>query len=757
MPRFDEQGIYKIIYDMPIPDDANDVILVCSQNYKVIFHNCSTGKSSKNVEEVVTDNSHLFLRGKSGYRKQIEYGFFSYYYEPLDVFVLKLAQFDVSIPYDDIRKWEELEEENLRGLCFVFDRSKECYVSRETSNYTLTSLFHHLIDVYFDADIKQWDTFSSFPSRNTLSQKTYNGITNYYGHLYCCAGQEFFSIRDSRSLGMMINIVPPKKLSVQKKWDSIMNMSLKPISQNQKRKMFRVFHKLTKAMLDCYSSFFTHNLFGDVDFHKHDSTSSFSIIEKVNDNVSVIRVFVIGINPIFISHITTPSQLKFKHVFFYEIARIYVKSDKFIICTQQNKEWILNKKDISEHFLASFMIDSDDLSESKSVLHFMQDMIDDCLEKTNSFLEDSFSRNKLDDAKNAYMTLFRCLEYPVFESLRKSEYQHVIEAFVDKLYYVDSVKCSFTELFGSYDLTQKSLPKALGITSFMLKELDNRLANKNDNCSKLLTEDCLASIIATIKHIFASCPDYFHRMNNVLFSSIIDHLVSLSKKYSDEHSNFSRYFMWNKVINCLHVLVKIHGPEKIISYIDAVNTVLNDSNIYWIEYCDYLTMAEQMKDKLEEIPYQFSHEDEGLLLQYHHLVTMLYNTRNDEKENARYENRFKELNKKWMNFLYTDDEYSIIAPCSYMDVANEGLVLRHCVKSYIEAIVAEETTVLFIRKNNDLKTPFFTLEIRDNEIRQCHGFGNCNTDTVEGLEGFLKKYCNAKGFVYTEGRSLLGV
>lgn len=108
---------------------------------------------------------------------------------------------------------------------------------------------------------------------------------------------------------------------------------------------------------------------------------------------------------------------------------------------------------------------------------------------------------------------------------------------------------------------------------------------------------------------------------------------------------------------------------------------------------------------------------------------------------------------KW---LYENDKYIIVAPKRMEDIVSEGLVLKHCAKEFIPAISNGETMLFFIRKKGEEDIPFFTLEIRDDKIRQCHGMCNQNVDSYgNGLDKFLKNFCKAKNIPITLGDKLL--
>ena len=68
------------------------------------------------------------------------------------------------------------------------------------------------------------------------------------------------------------------------------------------------------------------------------------------------------------------------------------------------------------------------------------------------------------------------------------------------------------------------------------------------------------------------------------------------------------------------------------------------------------------------------------------------------------------------------------------------------IKSYIDRVIDGVTNILFIRKQEDIDKPFFTVEISNKgDIEQVHGFGNRNASTEPGLEEFIKEWQDAIG------------
>ena len=110
---------------------------------------------------------------------------------------------------------------------------------------------------------------------------------------------------------------------------------------------------------------------------------------------------------------------------------------------------------------------------------------------------------------------------------------------------------------------------------------------------------------------------------------------------------------------------------------------------------------------------------------------------------------YNKLKEKWKKWEYKGTEFSIIYPENSLDIINEGYTLTHCVKTYINSVKKSNTNILFLRKTNQLETPFFTIELsNEGRIRQVHGYHNCNIDTNPGAELFLKEWIKEKQLSY---------
>jgi hypothetical protein len=112
-----------------------------------------------------------------------------------------------------------------------------------------------------------------------------------------------------------------------------------------------------------------------------------------------------------------------------------------------------------------------------------------------------------------------------------------------------------------------------------------------------------------------------------------------------------------------------------------------------------------------------------------------------EKWAKQYEN-FSKLEFSDPNF-----EYQIVAPKAASELDDEGRALHHCVASYKNDVTSGSTIIVFLRKSNDLNTPWYTIEVHRNKIRQAHSY--CNSDISEDNDqdkiiAFLKLWAKNK-------------
>ncbi len=108
----------------------------------------------------------------------------------------------------------------------------------------------------------------------------------------------------------------------------------------------------------------------------------------------------------------------------------------------------------------------------------------------------------------------------------------------------------------------------------------------------------------------------------------------------------------------------------------------------------------------------------------------------------------------YTKYLYKDGKWGIFPITGYKELQHEGHVLKHCVGTYAHAVARGESMIYGIRPVRDPKTPFFTAELRIEEVpgrfvetktllTQCYGKFD-TTDKPEDCKDFIKKWCKTK-------------
>lgn len=80
----------------------------------------------------------------------------------------------------------------------------------------------------------------------------------------------------------------------------------------------------------------------------------------------------------------------------------------------------------------------------------------------------------------------------------------------------------------------------------------------------------------------------------------------------------------------------------------------------------------------------------------------------------------------------------IVVPSSADDIRREGQELHHCVGMYVERVAKGETMILFVRRTAFPEIPYFTMEWKDGEVKQCRGSRNC--DMPADVKAFVKAF-----------------
>ena len=83
----------------------------------------------------------------------------------------------------------------------------------------------------------------------------------------------------------------------------------------------------------------------------------------------------------------------------------------------------------------------------------------------------------------------------------------------------------------------------------------------------------------------------------------------------------------------------------------------------------------------------------------------------------------------------SNKELQIVCPKQVNDLVDEGKALHHCVGGYIDSVAEGKCLIVFVRRVEEPKKPYVTVEVRDGKIAQIHG--DHNSKPTEEVQKFV--------------------
>ncbi len=208
-------------------------------------------------------------------------------------------------------------------------------------------------------------------------------------------------------------------------------------------------------------------------------------------------------------------------------------------------------------------------------------------------------------------------------------------------------------------------------------------------------------------------------------------------------------------------------PEKIANYIEkqqkkmggkveyVVTTwrdTLNMGGTFGLGGGSYTIFPKDLKKRHNELVGIKNAEDQKRSMQQkiEHLDQRIFGIMNKVSEIEELHPRVKEICERVKTvFEWSDGAYSVLVPSCIQDVMVEGYLLGHCIAKpkndgtylYFERIEAEESYICFLRKNENVNAPWYTMEVEPGgAIRQLRTFGDDEGVDREEAKAFLKKW-----------------
>jgi hypothetical protein len=416
-----------------------------------------------------------------------------------------------------------------------------------------------------------------------------------------------------------------------------------------------------------------------------------------------------------------------------ETARMYVNKTEAIHC----------RSDLKGHWVyAAAKIKAETFKADKIVLQ----------------TPDVFDGTKLEYFKtvspklsNRSAALYMLTMYPEFEKMCKAGMIWLCDNYL-KSPYQQSWKSYLECHVGRVDLSEKNILKMIGINRHqadVLEKFRKKMVKYAPEGS--WQARCADRMIKRMKDVFGV--DSLSSIDNETFDYILN--------------SFNGDRLTSGYANALHDTFAMYHQDALY-FIKDLNTVANGGNQRVSIRNEYGHVSTMNVDRLyhdtirmirlgqytDVIRPRFASVEE--LVNHHQVMVDLINADKNAHEarvNAKYNEAFTTYSKRWKKWEYDEDEtFCVIAPTAPVDIAVEGITLRHCVKSYIPSIATGSTNIVFIRRKDHISDPFFTVEVdTHNNIRQVHGMCNCNVSTVEGLADFVKEWAKIKKLKYSQG------
>lgn len=296
-------------------------------------------------------------------------------------------------------------------------------------------------------------------------------------------------------------------------------------------------------------------------------------------------------------------------------------------------------------------------------------------------------------------------------------YEHGISPkFLEKL---KDVPClEIFAKFGFYPIVNDIIQKPISdIPAYFRKPLKESKIGK-------LTKPQIKSMkesVVTLKHLVA----YMQALNkdkDALYGDFYD----LACRSHERH-----------ILDVLRVGIPGMTVSKICDYIKHVDDFqccpANESMQLWPDYLRMLRDSDcDLTDQRLIYPNSLKREHDKMSRK----ITQI----KDEKLSGDFEERAS--SNEWLAFR--GKKLSAIIPKQLTELYEEGRKLNHCVGSYARSVVDGKCIIAFLRKNDDLDSPYCTVEVRGKHIVQARGYSNRLGNMIPGVSDFLKDWANEK-------------
>lgn len=199
----------------------------------------------------------------------------------------------------------------------------------------------------------------------------------------------------------------------------------------------------------------------------------------------------------------------------------------------------------------------------------------------------------------------------------------------------------------------------------------------------------------------------------------------------------------HKVEHDVLIVVRHVTPHRMMRYLDSQYAFLrlrktrygssrySSMQALVSEYRDYLEMCVKQKYDMKNSFILFPKDLQKSHDKVAHRIKI--------NANAKMKREFKVAYKRIMQQLdFEMDGMKIVYPATPKEIEEEGNALHHCVGGYVDRVAKQECIILFLRKCDDLKKPFYTIEVRNRKVIQVRGMKN--EDATPEVKKFMNRW-----------------
>ncbi len=99
--------------------------------------------------------------------------------------------------------------------------------------------------------------------------------------------------------------------------------------------------------------------------------------------------------------------------------------------------------------------------------------------------------------------------------------------------------------------------------------------------------------------------------------------------------------------------------------------------------------------------------------------------------------------KRYDEWQERGKEYIVRYPQTINDFCRESVYMQNCLLSYVEAMIKNDTTILFMRRAQDVNKPFITLEVYQGKLKQA--YHHFNEECTPQEAKWISDYCRRHG------------